>query len=138
MTMRVTREVYEAMIAHAQDGRPFEACGVLAGSGGIVTEVHRARNAADLYGVRYEIDGRDFLKINQAIDDDDLDLIGIYHSRPFTRAYPSATDLAQAWEGLVYAIVSLRDFRQPAVKAFTVQDGAVSEQPIEIVEAAFA
>ena len=133
--MRVTRAVYDQMIAHAQDDRPFEACGVLAGSGGTVTGLHRAKNVADLYGVRYEIDGRDFLKINQAIDDDDLDLIGIYHSHPFTRAYPSATDLAQAWEGLVYAIVSLRDFRQPAVKAFTVQDGAVSEQPIEIVEA---
>jgi [CysO sulfur-carrier protein]-S-L-cysteine hydrolase len=134
MTMRVTRGVYEAMIAHAQDDRPFEACGVLAGNGGMVSGLHRARNAADLYGVRYEIDPRDFLKINQAIDDDDLDLIGIYHSHPFTRAYPSATDLAQAWEGLVYAIVSLRDFLRPEVRAFTVSDGLVSEQPVEVVE----
>jgi [CysO sulfur-carrier protein]-S-L-cysteine hydrolase len=134
--MRVTRDVYEAMIAHAQDDRPFEACGVLAGSGGTVTALHRARNAADLYGVRYEIDGRDFLKISHAIDDDDLDLIGIYRSHPFTRAYPSPTDLSQAWEGLVYAIVSLRDFLHPTVKAFTVADGAVSEQPVEIVDAA--
>jgi proteasome lid subunit RPN8/RPN11 len=131
--IRVTRDVYAAMIAHAQDDRPFEACGVLAGSGGTVTELHRTRNVADLYGIRYEVDPRDFLKINQTIDDDDLDLVGIYHSHPFTRAYPSATDLAQAWEGLVYVIVSLRDFLQPAVKAFTVSDGAVSEQPIEIV-----
>jgi proteasome lid subunit RPN8/RPN11 len=133
--IRVSQGVYEAMIVHAQDDRPFEACGVLAGSGGTVTGLHRARNVADLYGIRYEVDPRDFLKINQAIDDDDLDLVGIYHSHPFTRAYPSATDLAQAWEGLVYVIVSLRDFLQPAVKAFTVSDGAVSEQPIEIVEA---
>jgi proteasome lid subunit RPN8/RPN11 len=136
--MRISRDVYDAMIAHAQDDRPFEACGVLAGSGGTVNGFHRARNAADLYGVRYEIDPRDFLKINQAIDDDDLDLIGIYHSHPFTRAYPSATDLAQAWEGLVYVIVSLRDFLRPTVKAFTVADGEIGEQPIEIVDAASA
>jgi proteasome lid subunit RPN8/RPN11 len=132
--MKVSRAVYEAMVAHAQEDRPFEACGVLAGSAGTVTGLHRARNAADLFGVRYEIDGRDFVRINNAIDDDDLDLIGIYHSHPFTRAYPSATDMAQAWEGLIYVIVSLRDFLQPEARAFTVADGAVSEQPIEIVD----
>src|SRR5215207_5038358 len=132
--MRVTRAVYDEMVAHALEERPFEACGVLAGSGGTVMQAHRARNAAELSGVRYEIDGREFVRINHAIDDDDLDLIGIYHSHPFTRAYPSATDLAQAWEGLVYVIVSLRDFLRPSVKAFTVADGAVSEQPVEVTE----
>ena len=76
---------------------------------------------------------REFLKLNRAIDDADLDLIGVYHSHPFTRAYPSATDVGQAWEGLVYVIVSLTDFLAPVVKAFTVSDGAVAEQPIEIV-----
>ena len=133
--MRVTRAVYGEMVAHALEERPFEACGVLAGSGGIVTQAHRARNAAELSGVRYEIDGREFVGINNVIDDHDLELIGIYHSHPFTRAYPSATDLAQAWEGLVYAIVSLRDFLRPEVRAFTVADGAVSEVLVEIVEA---
>jgi proteasome lid subunit RPN8/RPN11 len=61
-------------------------------------------------------------------------MVGIYHSHPFTRAYPSATDLGQAWEGLVYVIVSLRDFLKPEARAFTVADGVVSEQPIEIVD----
>src|SRR3954451_3451573 len=134
--MRMSRSVYEAMVAHSQEDRPFEACGVLAGAGGMVTGLHRARNAADLFGVRYQIDPGDFLKINRAIDDDDLEMIGIYHSHPFTRAYPSATDMAQAWEGLVYVIVSLRDFLRPEARAFTVADGAVSEQPIEIVDGA--
>src|SRR3954470_9181151 len=132
--MRVSRAIYNEMVAHAQEDRPFEACGVLAGSGGTVTGLHRTRNTADLFGVRYEIDPGDFLKINRAIDDDDLDLIGIYHSHPFTRAYPSATDLAQAWEGLMYVIVSLRDFLRPEARAFTVTDGQVGEQPIEIVD----
>jgi proteasome lid subunit RPN8/RPN11 len=132
--MRISRAVYDEMVAHAQDGRPFEACGVLAGSAGTVTGLHRARNTADLFGVRYQIDPKDFLKISNAIDDDDLDMVGIYHSHPFTRAYPSATDLGQAWEGLVYVIVSLRDFLRPEARAFTVADGLISEQPIEIVD----
>jgi len=121
------------MIAHALEERPFECCGVLAGSGGAITQSRRAKNAAELFGIRYEIDSREFMRLNREIDDADLDLIGIYHSHPFTRAYPSATDVGQAWEGLVYVIVSLTDFLTPVVKAFTIANGQVSEQPVEIV-----
>ncbi|HZO27759.1 MAG TPA: M67 family metallopeptidase [Chloroflexota bacterium] len=131
--IRVAREVHQAMIAHALEERPFECCGVLAGSGGAITQSRRAKNAAELFGIRYEIDSREFMRLNREIDDADLDLIGIYHSHPFTRAYPSATDVGQAWEGLVYVIVSLTDFLTPVVKAFTIANGQVSEQPVEIV-----
>jgi [CysO sulfur-carrier protein]-S-L-cysteine hydrolase len=132
--IRIARDVYDEMVAHALDERPFECCGVLAGSGGAVTRSHRTKNAADLFGIRYEIEPGEFLRVNREIDDADLDLLGVYHSHPFTRAYPSATDVGQAWEGLVYVIVSLTDFRAPVVKAFTIADGQVSEQPIEMVE----
>ena len=131
--IRVSRAVYDEMVAHASEERPFECCGLLAGTGGAITLSHRARNAADLFGIRYELDPREYLKLSREIDDADLDLVGVYHSHPFTRAYPSATDVGQAWEGLVYVIVSLTDFLAPVVKAFTVTDGAVAEQPIEIV-----
>lgn len=131
--IRVARAVYEELVAHALEERPFECCGVLAGTGGAVTESHRAMNAAEHFGIRYEIDAREFMQLNRAIDDADLDLIGVYHSHPFTRAYPSATDVGQAWEGLVYVIVSLTDFLAPVAKAFTVADGQVAERPIEIV-----
>jgi proteasome lid subunit RPN8/RPN11 len=83
--------------------------------------------------VQYLIDSREVLRVNRTIDDDDLDMLGIYHSHPFTRPYPSATDLGQVWEGLVYVIVSLIDFRAPVMGAFTVTDGMLTEHPIEIV-----
>ena len=130
---RVSQAVYDEMVAHALAERPYESCGLLAGTAGVATNSYRAKNAADLYGVRYEIDSREYLRIDREIDDADLDLIGVYHSHPFTRALPSATDMAQAMEGLVYAIVSLTDFLAPVVRAFTIADGVVEEQPIEIV-----
>jgi proteasome lid subunit RPN8/RPN11 len=131
--IRTTRDVYDAMIEQALDGRPFETCGILAGSAGTITTRYPTTNAASIKGAQYVIDPKDVLRISQAIDEDDQEMIGIYHSHPFTRAYPSATDLAQAWEGLVYVIVSLTDFRAPAVQAFTVADGQVAEHAIEIV-----
>ncbi|MGE3269684.1 MAG: M67 family metallopeptidase [Chloroflexota bacterium] len=130
--IQIARAVYDEMIAHALETRPFECCGVLAGSGGAITQSFRAENVADLNGVRYEVDPKAFLRINREIDDADLELLGIYHSHPFTRAYPSATDLAQAWEGLVYVIVSLTDFLAPDVKAFTVVNGEITEQTVEV------
>ena len=131
--IQVSRAVYDQLVAHASEERPFECCGLLAGTEGSITRTLRAKNAADLFGIRYEIDPREFLHLNREIDDADLDLVGVYHSHPFSRAYPSVTDVGQAWEGLVYVIVSLTDFLAPVVKAFTVSDGQVSEQPIEIV-----
>jgi proteasome lid subunit RPN8/RPN11 len=118
--MRVARGVYDEMVAHAQEERPFECCGLMAGTSGEVTVAHRTKNAADLYGIRYEIDPREFMRLNREIDDADLDLIGV-------------TDVGAAWEGMVYLIVSLTDFTAPVVKAFTVADGQVTEQPMEIV-----
>lgn len=132
--IRIARSANEAMVAHALEERPFECCGLLAGTGGAITRSHRAKNVAEHFGIRYELDPREYLRLSREIDDADLDLIGVYHSHPFTRAYPSATDRGQAWEGLVYVIVSLTDFLAPVVKAFSVTDGQVSEQPIEIVE----
>ena len=130
--IRITQAVQDAMIAHALDERPFESCGVLAGSGGAITASYPTANAAELNGVRYEIDGKEFLRVNREIDDADLELLGIYHSHPFTRAYPSVTDVGQAWEGLAYVIVSLTDFLAPDVKAFTVVDGQITEESIEV------
>ena len=131
--VRMAPAVFDAMIEHALDERPFECCGVLAGSGGVITHNYRAPNAADLNGIRYEIDGKAFLRINREIDDADLELLGVYHSHPFTRAYPSVTDIGQAWDGLIYVIVSVASFLEPDVKAFTITDGDVVERRIELV-----
>ena len=131
--IQIARAVYDEMVAHASEERPWECCGLLAGTHGTITQSRRTRNVAEHFGIRYELDPREYLKLSREIDDADLDLIGTYHSHPYTRAYPSATDIGQAWEGMVYVIVSLTDFLAPVVKAFTVSDGAVAEQPIDIV-----
>lgn len=132
--VRLTRAAYEGIVQHALEERPFECCGLLAGPlGGPITAVYRAANAAELRGVRYEVAPRDILRITREIDDADLELLGIYHSHPFTRAYPSATDLGLAAYPVAYLIVSLADFLAPVVRAFTISDGTVSERPLDVL-----
>jgi proteasome lid subunit RPN8/RPN11 len=106
---------------------------MLAGEGGTVTRLFRATNVADRKAVRYEVAPREILRIMDEIDDANLDHLGIYHSPTHTRAYPSATDIGLAAYPVFYIIVSLVDFRDPQVKAYTITDGQVTEEPIEVV-----
>jgi proteasome lid subunit RPN8/RPN11 len=126
------RAIYDDMVAHALEDRPYEVCGILAGRGDRVTRAFRAWNA-ERSPVRYEIDPQDLLRIFREIDDDDLDHLGIYHSHTHTRAYPSETDKRLAtYPEALYFIVSLMDERAPYVKAFTIRDGVVTEVSIEL------
>ena len=131
--VQVLQAVYDGMISHALEERPYECCGMLAGHDGRITRQLRATNVADRKAVRYEVAPREILRIMDAIDDADLDHVGIYHSHTHTRAYPSATDIGLAAYPVFYVIVSLVDFQNPQVKAYTITDGEVTEEPIEIV-----
>jgi [CysO sulfur-carrier protein]-S-L-cysteine hydrolase len=130
--LRIARAAYEAMIAQALEARPYEACGILGGRDGLVSEIFAAENAARYTAISYEIGGKDLLRIFRALDDRDLDLLGIYHSHPFTRAYPSDTDVRLAAYDVPYVIVSVRDEFAPYAKAFAIRDGAVSEVAIDV------
>jgi proteasome lid subunit RPN8/RPN11 len=131
--VQVLRDVYDGMVSHALEERPYECCGMLAGQNGRITRRLPATNVADRKAVRYEVAPREILRIMDEIDDADLDHVGIYHSHTHTRAYPSATDIGLAAYPVFYVIVSLVDFHDPQVKAYTITDGEVTEEPIEIV-----
>lgn len=130
--VRLDRAVYDEIVAHALEDRPFEVCGILGGTRDHVTHAYRTHNT-EQSPVRYEIDPRDLIRIFREIDDADLDHVGIYHSHTHTRAYPSETDKRLAtYPEALYFIVSLVDERAPYVKAFYIHDGVVTEEPVEI------
>ena len=63
-----------------------------------------------------------------------LEMLAIYHSHPASGARPSAEDMRMALTpGVVYLIISLLN-NQPMVKGFIIEDGNVSEVPVEILE----
>ena len=48
-----------------------------------------------------------------------------------SEAYPSATDVRLAfWPEAYYVLVSLLDRESPAMRAFRIEDGTVSEEEI--------
>ena len=106
--MKILRIVLTEIEKHLEAGYPHEACGVMLGSGGIVTEVARVENQRnDSAHNRYLIDPLAYSRIERAADKRAMQVLGIYHSHPDVAARPSQFDLDNAWPNLSYLIVSV-------------------------------
>jgi proteasome lid subunit RPN8/RPN11 len=122
------------MVAHALEGYPLEACGLLAGSAGEdgngeVHSVHPTENTARSARV-YEVEPRAMLHADRDAEAAGYQLIGVYHSHTHTDAKPSPTDIEQAPDpGWHYVLVSLRDVH-PSVRSWTIREGKIEEEPV--------
>jgi proteasome lid subunit RPN8/RPN11 len=133
--LRMSDDAYAAMIGHAYDGLPDEACGLLVGSltAATVERFEPCRNAAESSRV-YTIDPRDHLRIDREAEDAGLDVVGVMHSHTHTDAYPSPTDVAQAPDpGWHYIIVSLRQ-DAPVLRSYRIVDETISEESVVVVQ----
>jgi proteasome lid subunit RPN8/RPN11 len=122
--MRISKALYDDIVAHAQAEAPNECCGMIASRDGEAIKVYRAKNAA-ASPYRYELDGLEQYRIQTDIEEAGLDLGAIYHSHTRTEPYPSQTDINLAfYPDALYVIVGLQG-DQPQVRAFTIRDGEV-------------
>jgi proteasome lid subunit RPN8/RPN11 len=122
----------DEMVAHAREEAPNECCGLIAADNGDATRVYRATNS-EHSPVKYVVDPRDQIRIQNDIDDNGWDLGAIYHSHTRTEPYPSQTDinLARNWPDPLYVIVGVAG-DEPDVRAFRIVDGQVAETALEI------
>lgn len=129
--LRLAASAYAAILGHAYDGLPDEACGLLLGDAerGVVPRFRPTANAAASSCV-YRIGPRDYLDADDEAAEAGLAIVGVVHSHTHTDAYPSPTDIAQApdpdWH---YVIVSLRD-EAPVLRSYRIADGAIREEPV--------
>jgi [CysO sulfur-carrier protein]-S-L-cysteine hydrolase len=129
--MRIPRELYEQIVAHARSEAPNECCGMVASRDREAVKVYRATNAA-ASPLRYEIDGAEQYRIQLQIEDSGLDLGAIYHSHTRTEPYPSQTDINLAfYPDALYLIVGLAS-EEPEVRAFAIRDGQVHDAELEV------
>jgi [CysO sulfur-carrier protein]-S-L-cysteine hydrolase len=137
--LRLTRAQHRQMIAHCYDGLDNEACGLLGGlvvdgePTGVVTRVYPCANE-DASARSYTVHSRDMIRALRDAEANGGELVGVFHSHTHTDAYPSETDVAQAFEpGWLYVIVSLKA-DAPAVRAYRIRDGSIAEVPVVLDE----
>lgn len=125
-------DTYDDLVAHARSDVPYEVCGLLAGRDGTLTAHYRIPNAARSMTL-YNMDPKAMLHAMNEMDDNDWDLLGIYHSHTHTEAFPSSTDIELAfYADAVYLIVSLQAPDAPQIRAFDIVDGQVSERALVV------
>jgi [CysO sulfur-carrier protein]-S-L-cysteine hydrolase len=131
--MKIAREQYEEMIAHAREDAPNECCGMVGSNNGDAVAVHRAVNA-EASPLRFRIDPEEQLELHNRIEDAGLELGAIYHSHTRTEPRPSQTDInfAKLWPGVLWIIVGLAN-GEPDVRTWRIDDGRVSDAELVVV-----
>lgn len=125
------RDVYAALVEHARSDAPYEVCGLLAGEGGAFRRHYPIPNAARSM-TYYSMDPKAMLHAMNDMDDEDWDLLAIYHSHTHTEAFPSKTDVELAvYPDAVYLIISLQD-PEPVIRAFDIRDGKITERVLTV------
>ena len=137
--MRITKEAYEQVRAHASDGYPHEVCGMLISvrSDAVVTQTRRVRNTiVERARDRYEMDPLDQIRIQRECDETGLEIAGYYHSHPDHPAQASITDSRRSWAGPTYLIVSCVAGEVVDGNAFKAEQdgGPMTGEPLEILQ----
>ena len=111
--LTITEHEYEAIRRHGEETYPHECCGVLLGQaddeGRAVTKTVRCGNTrSDSPHNRYHISPQELVRVQRQAREQDLEIVGFYHSHPDHPAQWSQTDLAEAhWIGCSYVITSV-------------------------------
>jgi proteasome lid subunit RPN8/RPN11 len=141
--LQLTHEQFEQIVAQGRAGKPLEICGLLGGrraNGSTLVQSVQPVESDDKSALTYSMNAADYMRASRAIEDAGLEIVGIYHTHPATRPYPSKTDVARAHWGETddllfpdysYLIVSLRDPDRPEPRSFQIKGWRIPEDIAE-------
>lgn len=131
--LTIPKSIVDALIDHARRDFPLEACGILGGSNGVVSE-HYPMTNTDQSNEHFMMAPKEQFAVIKGLRAKGKEMLVIYHSHPETPARPSEEDIRLALTPNVsYLIVSLIDREMPDVKSYTISGGTVAREEIEIV-----
>jgi proteasome lid subunit RPN8/RPN11 len=140
--MILTHSQLEQIYEQARRDAPFETCGMIGGKDGRALKIYPIKNTAENRVKNYLMDGVEQIRAMQDMDDNGYDIVSIYHSHPVSRAYPSVTDLRDAYDpalqeptypGAVYIIVTLMN-PEPEAHGYLLNGETITETELVIQE----
>lgn len=139
--MILSRTQLEQLYEQMRRDAPFETCGMIGGKDGRALKIYPIKNVAENRVKNYLMDGGDQIRAMQDMDDNGYEILCIYHSHPVSRAYPSVTDLRDAFDpdlqeptypGTVYLIMTLMNPDAPEAHAYLLEKDSITETVLEI------
>jgi proteasome lid subunit RPN8/RPN11 len=112
MVLILQEEAKKMIVEDAVKSYPYECCGFLYGSDDqrrIITRAEPVNNTREENKERrFEISATDYMKAEEYADNNNLTLLGVYHSHPDHPAIPSEYDLKRAMPYFSYIIASVK------------------------------
>ncbi|PGZ99795.1 peptidase [Bacillus pseudomycoides] len=128
----LTNKVWKEIINHCEKELPYEACGLLTGKNGIARTIWQMKNM-DQSPVSFSMDLEEIRRVFEIMAKMDESLLGIYHSHPTDKAYPSAGDIAYSnYPNVAQLIISFAN-KTPVVKCFQINEKKVIPLNIKLV-----
>lgn len=134
MTLFLSLKLKKKLIEHSLAEKPLEACGILAGSmekDNYQVTVYYPMNNTEKSAVSFFMDPKEQIAVFKTMREKGEELVGVFHSHPHSRAYPSAKDVSMAYypESL-YVILSLEN-KEPVIRAFAITEGVIKEAEVK-------
>ena len=127
----------DAILEQSRQEYPDECCGVILGPlGSDDAARHKPMVNSAHSPTFYEFDSKDLLALYREADDNDEEIVVVYHSHTETEAYPSRTDISYASEpNAHYVLVSTRKEIAPATefRSYRIIDGVVTEEEVAFI-----
>lgn len=130
MKLEITEKILKHIHDHAEADYPNECCGFMYGRQDddehrTVTLAQKVSNSKEGdQRRRFQIDPNDYRKAEEFAVEQDLDLLGVYHSHPDHPAKPSEHDRKQAFPFFSYVIVSVQDGETANTTSWRLNDDA--------------
>ncbi len=138
--LKIKKEAVEEIKRQSEEGYPYEICGFMLGN---IDYQNNIRECTEVYQVenqnkerandRFEIDPKDYIKVEDYADKKGISIIGIYHSHPDHPDRPSQTDLMFAQPDMSYIIVSVEKGKAVSWKSWELDGDKFKQEEVEII-----
>ena len=130
--LKIKAALWDEMQRHVAEQAPLEACGLLAGRDNSAKRLFRVHNAARSR-VKFRMDPQEQYNAFMQIEEDGLELVGVYHSHPAGPETVSPTDIAESAYNVVHLIWSCMEGTWNA-RGFWINGNSVSEVNLDVVQ----
>ncbi|WP_132252471.1 M67 family metallopeptidase [Natranaerovirga pectinivora] len=125
MVVKISRENVDKIIEQGKKEFPIECCGLIGGikeeDRFIIKEIHSLYNT-DQSSEHFSMDPKEQFQVIKALRKNNLELLGNYHSHPYTPSRPSDEDKKLAYDSaMIYGILSLAA-DEPVLNFFMIYD----------------
>ncbi len=138
--LKIKEDLIKEIAREGEEGYPYEICGFILGK---IDYKNNIREAEEVFQVenqnkerandRFEIDPKDYLKVEDYADKKGIQIIGIYHTHPDHPDRPSQTDLMFAQPDMSYIIMSVKNGKASNWRSWELENNQFIEEKVELI-----